>query len=165
MSKTSCVACRRTIDAAARVCPFCGASPTTGEKIDSQAMLQEVFKPKHLSTSETVLEYARQRQGIVVALAVTAGFLVLAALHQFVTRRNATAVTSEPAMPLTEIADLNRPPEESPPLPMPKLDFQYVGQAQRLRTYIVEPGAIPPTERSNPRTGKPSRASSTGKRR
>src|SRR5688572_32140787 len=47
-----------------RSCPYCGANPATGERVDTQAILQEVFSPREMSTSESVLEYARQRQGV-----------------------------------------------------------------------------------------------------
>jgi hypothetical protein len=53
MSKVTCVACRHQIDEAAKVCPYCGADPVTGQKMDTQAMLQEVFQPRRLSTSES----------------------------------------------------------------------------------------------------------------
>ena len=42
-------------------------------------------------------------------------FLVLAGLHQFVTARNASAVTDAPAVPLTEITDLANQSDESAP--------------------------------------------------
>ncbi len=63
MSNAVCAACKHPIDAAAKVCPYCGANPTTGEKaVDTQAVLQEIFKPREVTTGESVLEYARQRQ-------------------------------------------------------------------------------------------------------
>ena len=143
MSEGVCAACRRSIDAAAKLCPYCGANPTTGERIDTQAILQEVFSPRELSTSESVLEYARQRQGIVITVSVIVAFLVLAGIHQFATMRNAKAVTDAPAVPLTEIADS---PDRliSRPVPIPDLDFQYDGRPEAMRTYIVEKGAVAP---------------------
>jgi hypothetical protein len=145
MSKAVCVACRRRIDAAAKLCPYCGANPVTGERIDTQAILQEVFKPRNVSATESVLEYARQRQGIVLALSIFLALLVLAALHQFATNRNANATTVDPAVPLTEITDLSGEAHETPQ-PMPDLKFSYDGRPETMRTYIVEPGAIaPPT--------------------
>jgi hypothetical protein len=146
MNKFVCVACRRKIDAAAKICPYCGADPLTGQKIDTQAILDEVFHPRRLSTSESILEYARQRQGIVIALSVAAGFLVLAALHQFVKMRNESAVSASPAVPLTEVADLRSQPENAKTVPMPDLKFQYDGRPQKMRTFILEPGAVPPPE-------------------
>jgi hypothetical protein len=143
MSSAVCAACRRGIDAAARTCPYCGANPVTGERIDTQALLQAVFRPKDLSTSENVIEFARQRQGIVVGVSVLVVFLLLVVAHQFVTRRNASAVSEAPPVPLTEIADL-ADRNESRPQPLPELDFHYDGRPQAMRTYIVERGAIAP---------------------
>ncbi len=144
MSKVVCVACRHAIDAAARLCPYCGADPRTGAKVDTQAILQEVFQPKEVSAAEGVLEYARQRQGVVIALAVLLALLLLAGLHQFATRRNQSAVSDASAVPLTDVADLSNQTEETRPLPMPDLEFQYDGHPQTMRTFIVEPGAVPP---------------------
>jgi len=143
MSEGVCAACRRSIDAAARLCPYCGANPATGERIDTQAILQEVFSPREMSTSESVLEYARQRQGVVITVSIVVAFLVLAGIHQFATMRNANAVTHTPAVPLTEIADS---PDRlvSRPVPIPDLDFQYDGRPQVMRTYIAEKGAVAP---------------------
>lgn len=145
-SSAVCVACQRHIDAAAKLCPYCGADPTTGQKMDTQAIVEEMFRPREISTSESVLEYARQRQGIVIALIAVAVFLILAALHQFVTARNESAVSGAPPVPLTEIADLSNQAQESGPLPMPDLRFQYDGRPQAMRTLIVEPAAVAPPQ-------------------
>ncbi len=146
MSKAVCVACRHAIDEAARLCPYCGADPRTGNKIDTHAILQEVFQPRRVSTTEGVLEFARQRQGVVIALGVLVTLLALGGLHQFASRRNQTAVSDAAAVPLTDVADLNAESEETRPLPMPELEFQYDGHPQTMRTFIVEPGAVPPPE-------------------
>lgn len=143
MSSGICAACGRSIDAAAKLCPYCGANPVTGERIDTQAILQEIFRPKEMTRSESVLEYARQRQGVVIGISVGVVFLLLAVLHQFVTVRNDSAVSDAPAVPLTEIADVAKQ-NEAAPAPLPDLDFQYEGRPQRMRTFIVEPGAVPP---------------------
>src|SRR5687768_6937307 len=143
MSEGVCAACRRSIDAAAKLCPYCGANPATGERIDTQAILQEVFSPKEMSTSESVMEYARQRQGVVITVSVIVAFLVLAGIHQFASMRNANAVTDSPAVPLTEIAD-SPDQQVSKPIPIPDLDFQYDGRPQVMRTYIAERGAVAP---------------------
>ncbi|MGZ7032407.1 MAG: hypothetical protein ACXVIJ_10585 [Thermoanaerobaculia bacterium] len=146
MSNAVCAACKHPIDAAAKVCPYCGGNPVTGEKaVDTQAVLQEIFKPREVTTSESVIEYARQRQGIVVALGVIVAFLILAGLHQLVTSRNATA-TNEPAVALTEVADLSNQTDETKPLPMPDLQFQTDGRPQVMQTFIVEQGAVTPPE-------------------
>ncbi len=141
-----CVACSHEIDAAAKLCPYCGADPRTGEKVDTEALLQEMFRPQHVAatTSEGVLEYARQRQGIVAVLGIFAVLLVLAAIHQFVTMRNQKAVNAAQAVPLTDVTDLSNQQEETTPQAMPELQFQYDGHPQTMRTYIVEPGAVPP---------------------
>jgi len=145
-SQSVCAACNRTIDAAAKLCPFCGANPATAERLDTQALLQEVFRPREMTTSDSVIEYARQRQGVFIALSVFVGFLVIAGLHQFVTNRNANVASDLPAVPLTEITDVTKRSEDMTPVPMPDLDFQYDGSPQRMRTYIVERGAIVPPQ-------------------
>lgn len=146
MANVVCAACQRSIDASARLCPYCGADPATGERLDTQAMIQEVFRPKEMTTSESVMEYARQRQGVVIGVSILVSFLILAGLHQFVTMRNARNVTNATAVPLTELTDLQNKANESKPLPMPELDFQYDGRPQVMRTFIVERGAATPPE-------------------
>lgn len=142
----TCASCNRTIDAWARLCPYCGANPQTGERMDTQAILQEVFKPREVTTSASVLEYARQRQGAVIAIAAFVVFLLMAGLHQFATMRNATAVTDSPAVPLSELTDITNKPDEAAPVPLPELDFEYGGRPAAMRTYIIERGAITPPE-------------------
>jgi hypothetical protein len=146
--KRECAACGHAIDAAARMCPYCGADPASGEKsIDTQQLLQEVFHPRpQLSTSESVLEYARHRQGIVILITLVVAFLILAGLHQFVTARNDRDVSNDPAVPLTEITDLSNQHDEAKQLPLPAMDYQHDGRAQTMRTYIIEPGAVTPPE-------------------
>jgi len=144
MSDGVCAACRRSIDAAAKLCPYCGANPATGERFDTQAILQEVFQGKSLTRTENVLEYARQRQGIVIGISVAVVFVLLALLHQFVTARNDRSVSDAPPVPLTEIADIANQTGDATPAPLPPLDFQYGGRPEAMRTLIVEPGAIAP---------------------
>ena len=148
MSKAVCVVCHHAIDDAARVCPYCGSDPRTGEKIiDAQAMLHEAFQPRRESSAtEGVLQFARQRQGVVIALGVVAVVLLLAGFHQFVMRRNATAVSDAAAVPLTDVADLNNQADDAQSTPMPDLKFQYDGNPKTMRSYIVEPGAVTPPE-------------------
>jgi hypothetical protein len=147
MTRVACVACRHEIDVAAKICPYCGSDPKSGQKIvDTNALLQEMFTPRRLSASESVLEYARHRQGIVIAVSCVIVFLILAAMHQFVTMRNQSAVSAAPAVPLTEVTDLSSQPEEPKPMPMPELSFQYDGHPQAMRTFIVESGAVTPPE-------------------
>jgi hypothetical protein len=146
MSNAVCVACHHAIDDAARLCPYCGADPRTGQKVDTQAMLQEAFHPREMSTTEGVLQFARQRQGAVITLAVILALVALSAFHQFVLRRNLTAVSDSAAVPLTDVADLSNQNEETRALPMPELQFQYDGHPQTMRTFIVEQGAVPPPD-------------------
>jgi hypothetical protein len=144
--RVACVACHREIDAAAKLCPYCGADPRSGEKVDTQSLLEAEFKPKQLTASETVLDYARQRQGIVVALGIAAGLLTLVGLHAFVNHRNETQVSSAGAVPLAEVADVASQQENTPPPAMPELQFQYDGHPQSMRTFVIEPGAVTPPE-------------------
>ncbi len=149
MSKV-CIACKHAIDDAARLCPYCGADPGSGEKVDTQAILQEVFHPREISATEGVLQYARQRQGIVITVAVILVLVVLSGMHQFVLRRNRSAVSDSAAVPLTDVADLNNQSEDTRALPMPELQFQYDGHPGTMRTFIVEPGAVAPAQNGAP---------------
>jgi hypothetical protein len=145
--RIACASCRHDIDAAAKLCPYCGADPRTGQKpVDTQAMLNEMFHPRDTSASHTVFEFARQRQGVVVVLAVLVAILILAGLHEYVTRRNARDVSAAAAIPLTEVTDLSNQSDENKPLPLPNLQFQFDGHPQTMRTFVVEPGAVTPPE-------------------
>ena len=152
MSSTQsvCTACNRTIDAAAKLCPYCGANPATGERLDTQALIQEVFRPREMTTTDNVMEYARQRQGVVIAISLFVGFLIIVGIHQFVTARNANVASDLPAVPLTELTDVTKKSDETTPVPMPPLDFQYTGTPKRMRTYIVEKGAVAPAPPPGP---------------
>ncbi|HEX3069497.1 MAG TPA: zinc ribbon domain-containing protein [Thermoanaerobaculia bacterium] len=145
--RVACAACKHEIDAVARICPYCGADPRTGEKpVDTQAMLNEVFHARETTASETVVEFARQRQGVVVALGVVLVILILAGLHEYVTRRNARDVSAAAAIPLTEVTDLTNQQDENKPLPMPDLKYAFDGHPQTMRTFVTEPGAVIPPE-------------------
>jgi hypothetical protein len=145
--RIACASCRHDIDAAAKLCPYCGADPRTGQKpVDTQAMLNEMFHPRETSASAGVFEFARQRQGVVVALAVLVAILILAGLHEYVTRRNARDVSAAAAIPLTEVTDLSNQSDENKPLPLPNLQFQFDGHPQTMRTFVVEPGAVTPPD-------------------
>jgi hypothetical protein len=142
-SNAVCAACRHSIDEAAKICPYCGSDPKTGEKVvDTQALLQEVFHPREVSTAEGVIQYARQRQGLVITFAVILVLVALSGFHQLVLRRNRT-VASE-AVPLTDVADLSNQPDETRALPMPDLKYQFDGDPKTMRSFIVEPGAVTP---------------------
>ena len=156
MSKAVCTVCRHAIDDAARVCPYCGSDPRTGEKIiDAQAMLQEVFHPRRVSATEGILEFARQRQGVVIALGVIVLILLVAGFHQIVMSRNESAVSNAAAVPLTDVADLSNQTQDNQTLPMPDLKFQIDGNPKTMRSYIVEPGAVAPPQ---PQNGAPAPA-------
>jgi hypothetical protein len=145
--RIACASCRHDIDAAAKLCPYCGADPRTGQKpVDTQAMLNEVFHPREVSTTDSVFAFARQRQGVVIALAVLVAILILAGLHEYVTRRNARDVSAAAAIPLTEVTDLSNQSDENKQQPLPNLDFQFDGHPQTMRTFVVEPGAVTPPD-------------------
>lgn len=146
MSSSTCVVCRHQIDAGAKLCPYCGADPRTGEKLDTQALLEEVFKPRQVTTSQSVMEFARQRQGAVIAIAAILGVLLLGAIMQWVNTRNAREVSSSSAVPLAEVTDLSGQQEQTQQMPMPQLDFQFQGSPKTLRTFVLEPGAVKPPE-------------------
>lgn len=144
VSKAVCIACDHKIDAVAKVCPYCGADPKSGQKVDTQALLREEFRLDPTRSRFHLLDFVRQRQGILIALGVIVLLALLAGLHQFVTARNATAVTTGAAVPLSDITDLGAQTNDTAPTPMPKLEFQYDGNPKAMQTYIVEPGAVPP---------------------
>ena len=156
VDKGVCAGCHHEIDASARVCPYCGADPHTGEKIvDTQAILQEEFHRRKVSLAEGVLEYARHHQGVVIAAGIVVLIVILAGVHAFIAQRNVADVSSAPAVPLTDIADLNSQSQESQALPMPALKFQYDGNPKTMRTLLVEPGAVAPAPQPAPTTSNP----------
>ncbi len=141
----TCAACHHDIDDAVKICPYCGSDPRSGEKIiDAQAMLNEVFKPKQTTRAGSLMDFARHRQGVVVAGAVFVGLLLLAGVYQFAVRRNDAGIAMGAGVPMTEVTDVTDQGDENKPLPMPELQFQYDGRPKAMRTYIVEPGATPP---------------------
>jgi len=104
------------IDDAAKVCAYCGADPRTGEKIiDAQAMLSEVFKPKQTTRTGTLLDYARQRQGAVVAAAVFVGSSSWPGCINTRCSRNDTAIANGSGVPMTEVTDVSDQGEDNKP--------------------------------------------------
>ncbi|MHB8998120.1 MAG: hypothetical protein ACYC9N_01210 [Thermoanaerobaculia bacterium] len=150
--KTQCVTCLHEIDASAKLCPFCGANPVTGEKFDPTPVLEKHFPRKEpLTPAEGALQFVRDRQAIFVTGVVIALVLVLFGIHKLMLARNAQAVTDVPAVPLTEVADLASLPENEADEPMPEIDFQYDGDPKRMRMLLMEPGAVaPPPEPVTP---------------
>ena len=143
--RIACAACSHEIDASAKVCPYCGADPRSGAKVvDTEAILQEMFPPRQSAKAESVIDYARQRQGITAVIGALVLVLVLLAVHEFVSRRNERLVNAAAAVPLTDVTDLSNQPNDTKPQAMPELQFQYDGRPQTMRTLIVEPGAVAP---------------------
>lgn len=144
--KIECVSCHHSIDGEARLCPYCGADPRSGERFDPKPLLEKHFpRKKELSRVETALEFFRERQGIVGTAVVAVIFLSLVGLHRFITERNARQISDVPAVPLTEVADLSHR-AQTEQVQIPQVDFQYAGSAQAIRTLLVEPGAVTPPE-------------------
>lgn len=148
MTTKQCLACGREIDADARLCPYCGANPQTGEKFDSTPIVKSHFPDRRdLSAGERLAQFLRERQGIVVSAIVIVVFLVLVAAHQYVTRRAAMVQSDTPPVPLTELADFGADGEiSSEPAPLPDVGFQWTGRPEVLKVMLVEPGAVPPPE-------------------
>lgn len=139
-----CVSCRRQIDEAARLCPYCGANPDTGEKIDVTPIVQEHFPPRPpMNLFERAMLFLRQRQGLGIALLAAFAFLALWGLHQFASSRNEAASDDVPAVALTDIADLANQREQAD-APLPDLPFSYDGNPRAMQTFLMEPGAVAP---------------------
>lgn len=162
MKTIECRSCHHQIDELARLCPYCGADPLTGERFDPAPLLEKHFPRKaELPAHESILEYVRQRQAIVVAVVVGCIFLLALGLHQMIVRRNANTASDVPAIPLTEVADLSNAAAQNQQVPIPSLDFDYEGDARTLRTLLMEPGAVapppppPPAGQTTPETGAP----------
>jgi hypothetical protein len=146
--RVTCVSCGHEIDAAAKVCAFCGSEPRSGEKIvDAEAMLREVFHTGEPRPSHGLLDLARQRQGMVVIAAAVIAALLLGGVWSFVSRRNDNDVSANSAVPLAEVAEVS-PQDEEAQQPMPEMVYQYDGHPQTMRTYVLEPGAVAPASQA-----------------
>ena len=156
-TERTCVACRRGIDASARICPFCGADPETGTRMDVRPIIESHFPPPpEISPLERVANFFRTRQMMSLAFLVLVGVGLLFAAHQWIQRRNRVAVAPTPGVTLTEVADLSRQLEERTEAPVPELEFPWEGDAKRMQTFVLEPGAIaPPPEPEVPEGGTP----------
>ena len=148
--KRECVACRHEIDAAARTCPYCGGNPETGRRFDPAPILQSHFPPRDTAPKARITEFMRERQGLIVGALIIAVFLLVGAAHQMVTRRNQALESSAPAVPLTDLADLNQQGEEQKQLPIPDLEFAWTGRPETMEVLLVEPGAVAPPVTTDP---------------
>jgi hypothetical protein len=150
--KSDCASCGHRIDSSARLCPFCGADPETGRKADTSRILEKHFPPRpDLPAHERALEFLRARQGIVLTVLVLGAALLAIGLHQMITRRTLAQSNAAAGVPLTELADISRRPQEPPVVPMPELEFTGEGDPRRVRTLLLEPGAVaPPTPTPSP---------------
>ncbi|HUO84705.1 MAG TPA: hypothetical protein VM534_06275 [Thermoanaerobaculia bacterium] len=138
-----CPVCRRAIDEAARLCPYCSADIRTGQRPETRQILAEHFPPTRPERSR--LDVLRHRQGLILAAAAAVVLLMMFGIHQMITKRNREAgVAHVPAIPLTEVADLANQEEEREEIPMPDLEFQHLGNARAAETFLVEPGAASP---------------------
>lgn len=142
----TCANCRRAIDEASKVCPFCGANPSTGEKAIDLAPIVESQFPRRAdrSATESFLEFLRRRQWILITLMAFALLAVVLFTQRMIRERNVAAAAEIPAVPLTEIADLSGQTTAVERAPIPNLEFQYEGNPKSARTLLMEPGAVAP---------------------
>lgn len=164
MTTKNCVACRHEIDADARLCPYCGADPVTGEKFDPTPIVKSHFPDRRdLGPGERAAQFLRERQGIVVSAIIIVVFLGLIAAHQYVTRRAAMVQSDIPPVPLSDLADFGAGSESArEPAPLPDVGFQWTGRPEVLKVMLVEPGAVAPPEPATPTTSAPPEASAQG---
>lgn len=152
--RIACVTCRHEIDAAAKVCAYCGSDPRTGERlVDAQALLREVFHTGDDRRPRGILDLVRQRQGMVLIGGAVILALLIGGVWSFVSRRNESDLSA--AVPLAEVTDLSTQNEETRPQPMPELEFQYDGHPQTMRTFVLEPGAVAPVQPGQPGAAPP----------
>lgn len=143
--KVPCAACGHDIDRTAKLCPFCGGNPVTGEKFDARPVLERHFSRKEkLTPTEGAVQFVRDRQTIVVTGVIAFMLVAVFGIHRFMQARNANAVTDVPAVPLTEVTDLSNQSGSERDAPLPDLDFEYEGNPKTMRTLLMEPGAVAP---------------------
>ena len=154
LNQIACINCRHQIDELARICPYCGADPRTGERIDPKPVLDEHFSRRTPATGAgRAGELIRRNRVLVAVLVAMALALTVFALNDLTTERLSSR-GGEAAIPLAEVADLSWRPEVEE-LPIPDIEFLHSGDAKRLRTLIVEPGAVKPA--SDPELSEPER--------
>jgi len=165
----TCVSCGRAIDSTSRLCPYCGANPVSGAKIDTTPLVESHFPRKQdMSASESTLEFFRHRQWMVITAVVATLFSIAFFGHRMIRERNEATATEVPAVPLTEVADLSGQ-AGADRAPIPELPFQLEGNAKNARMLLVEPGAVapppPPVETTTATTTAPPTATTTAARR
>ncbi|MGA7615456.1 MAG: hypothetical protein WBX15_09765 [Thermoanaerobaculia bacterium] len=138
-----CAACGRSIDADAKICPFCGADAHTGEKIDTAAILREHFSTRKAPPRERFVDFFRHRQTVVMALVVLGIIGSLIVVHQIISRQQQD-VRDIPAIPLSQLVETHEATPKTQPPPLPDVEFQYHGDEKDARTLITEPGAVAP---------------------
>lgn len=147
---SECRSCRHAIDDTAKLCPYCGANTVTGEKLDVKPLIEKHFpRKKQLGAVESVFDFLRHRQSIVVGIAAVLALLLLLGLHSLVITRNATLASASAGIPLTEVSDINQRSEEQQ-VPMPALTFPFDGNPETMKVPISEPGAIAPVAAAGP---------------
>jgi hypothetical protein len=164
MTTKNCVACRHEIDADARLCPYCGADPVTGEKFDPTPIVKSHFPDRRdLGPGERAAQFFRERQGFVVSAIVIMIFVGLVAAHQYVTRRAAMVQSDIPPVPLSDLADFGADSRgASEPAPLPDVGFQWTGRPEVLKVMLVEPGAVTPAEPVAPTSTAPAPQTQAG---
>ncbi|HVR41973.1 MAG TPA: zinc ribbon domain-containing protein [Thermoanaerobaculia bacterium] len=159
-SKRDCAACGHAIDASARTCPYCGADPETGEKLDTRSVVETHFPPRgELTTAQRIGRAIREQQALAVGILILVVFLLVGAAHQMAVRRSATGDRSAPAVPLTDLADLNDA-SQTERAPLPELDFSWTGRPETMEVFLIEPGAVPPPAAAEAASGSAPRTAS-----
>lgn len=165
----TCVSCSRAIDSTSRLCPYCGANPVSGAKIDTTPLVESHFPRKQdMSAPESALEFFRHRQWMVITAVVAILFSIAFFGHRMIREKNEATATEVPAVPLTEVADLSGQSPGADRAPIPELPFQLEGNAKNARMLLVEPGAVapppPPVETTTATTTAPPTATTTAAR-
>jgi hypothetical protein len=149
MKKIACAHCGHEIDAAARLCPFCGADPESGRKADTSRIVETHF-PRRDEKRGRARDFFRTRQSLLLSVLILVIAVVAIGLHQMVTSRALRSSTDAPAVPLTELTDISKRSQQEMAPSMPELEFSAEGDPRRVRTLLLEPGAVAPTPEPTP---------------